>query len=140
MILSGSNDAAAASLMVSNAVRGADEVTARRRERPFSWTGEIGPFAFSFLRSVQDQPVAHASQTPLFESAWFERLGFELESVDLSRRYYHYPMWLFVPIQFFLDAPLVLRLSMVPSAPAWNIAGLWLEGIAVATRADVDNA
>lgn len=52
----------------------------------------------------------------------------------LSGWYFDYPMALFVAIFMVLASPLVLLVMEVPSAPAWNIAMLWVGAGLVSLR------
>ena len=47
-------------------------------------------------------------------------------AAGLSGWFFDYPMGLFVGILLVLAVPPILLVLKVPSAPAWNIAGLWI--------------
>ena len=55
-------------------------------------------------------------------------------SAGLSGWFFDYPVWLFAAIFLVLLVPLVLLVLKVPSAPAWNIAGLWIGGGLISAR------
>ena len=55
-------------------------------------------------------------------------------AAGLSGWFFDYPMGLFVGIFLVLAVPLVLLVLQVPSAPAWNIAGLWVGAGLISVR------
>jgi hypothetical protein len=55
-------------------------------------------------------------------------------AAGLSGWYYDYPLPLFAAILAVLLVPLVILLMKLPSAPIWNIAGLWLGGGLITAR------
>jgi hypothetical protein len=59
---------------------------------------------------------------------------FAFYAAGLSGWFFDYPMGLFVGIFLILAAPLVLLVLKVPSAPAWNIVGLWVGAGLISVR------
>ncbi len=55
-------------------------------------------------------------------------------AAGLSGWFFDYPLGLFAGIFLVLSVPLVLLVRKVPSAPAWNIAGLWIGAGLIAVR------
>lgn len=55
-------------------------------------------------------------------------------SAALAGWLFDYPMGLFIGIFVLLAVPLVLMVLQVPSAPDWNIAGLWLGAGLISVR------
>ena len=55
-------------------------------------------------------------------------------AAGLSGWFYDYPMGLFVGIFLVLAVPLVMVVLKIPSAPAWNIAALWVGAGLIALR------
>lgn len=55
-------------------------------------------------------------------------------SAGLSGWFLDYPIGLFIGILLVLLVPLVLLILKVPSAPAWNIAGLWVGAGLISAR------
>ena len=55
-------------------------------------------------------------------------------AAGLSGWFFNYPIWLFVAIFLVLAVPLVMLVLKVPSAPVWNIAGLWIGAGLISVR------
>ena len=55
-------------------------------------------------------------------------------AAGLSGWFFEYPLGLFVGIFLVLAVPLVLLVLKVPSAPAWNVAGLWVGAGLISVR------
>lgn len=55
-------------------------------------------------------------------------------AAGLSGWFFNYPIGLFVGIFLILAVPLVLLVLKVPSAPVWNIAGLWVGAGLISVR------